>query len=721
MADEPIKRRTSTGAIISFPAGTPPEKIDAVMASIENRVGQNVQPVQPGDQNPEIARAMENLRLWDGRLAQSYDQLREMHGPMDATDTAVAGLGRLANATMLGFADEIAGVGGGIVDSFREGGTFARGYERNRDATRWQLQRFGEENPDWALGLDIGGSLIPAGPAFMGAARTGSLAGRATRVGSVGAGYGAAAGFGSAEGGWEDRLGGALVGGGVGGVVGAALPPTLSAIGAIGRAGGDVARNVAGRARNALDAARGRPPSWSRVADDSERLVIQSLGRDRFMPQPGRPILSQLTGQTPNTLSLARAIWSTPGEGRTRLSMFLDEAQASQHENLLSATSMAMRAEPETFYRALENLDDARRAAATPAYRELYEQVGVVTDPRVLAEMQRPDMQLAMREGLQMLQREDIPLDELVVRGPDGSIVGYHMQLLDYTKRGLDDLTALAANKPNSFRSLSILTSRFRGLLDEVTEVDGASLYRNARDVWSGPTGSMNATEAGRAAWRRGQNADLIRREMEALPEADRDFYRLGAMRQMFDEVTKLPDQRDAAGKFLTAAARQRLTALIDDPTLSEDMFRQIENLYGVARADRGIRGGSTTAPTQAGMDDILDTVRAPGESLLSFFGRLSRGEGPVNAMMGVFSDRAMIGMQRRLGLGRWRTQNPRVQAAMEGAARILTGEDLARGASYSTRLSERALARGEREGRRYRTTRGTGATVGNYAGNDGD
>ena len=720
MADT-IKRRTSTGAIISFPAGTPPDQMGAVIAAFEQQAAQNIQPVQPGDTNPAILRAQENLAAWDRRMAGADATARQMENPMGDREALAAGAGRFANSAFLGFGDELAGVGGGIVDSFREGGTFARGYERTRDGLRMDWQRFGEQHPDWALGADVAGSLVPIGPSAAFAGRAMSGAGRIGRTAALGTAYGATAGFGSGEGGIENRTASALTGGIVGGIGGAALPPTLTALGAIGRRGGDLARGVAGRARNAMDSVRGRPPSWSRTADDSERLVVQALGRDQFTPVPGRPIVEQLGPQTPNTTSLARAIWSTPGEGRTRLSMFLDDAQAKQHETLLGEASRALRAKPETFYTSLERLDGARRDAAFPAYREMWDQVGVVTDPRVLAEMQRPEMQRAMKDALAMLAREDVPIGQMVVTGPNGNVMGYHMQLLDYTKRGLDDAVRRVADRPNEFRSFTMLTQRFRDDLDRISTIEGQSLYRNARDLWSGPTGSMEAAESGRLAWSRGRNADLIQREMMALPEADREFYRLGAMRAMADDVGKLQDQRDAAGRFLSVFNRRRLATLIGDPKEADQMFAEFDRLFRTAQTDRAIRGGSSTAPTQAGMDDIVDTVRAPGEATLNFMGRLAQGEGPINAAFGVFAGRAMQNIERRLGLGRWRTQNPRIQGAMEGAARILTGGEVAQGAGYMTRIAERAAAEGIRQGRRNRAMMRTGRAIGAYSGNDGD
>lgn len=716
-----IKVRAPDGTLISFPEGTPPEQIEAVMRDYTAQGGQNIQPVVPGDVDPVIARAQQNLAEWDRRMAGMDDAARRMLPPMTQREATVAGLGRFANSAFLGFGDEAAGVGGGIVDMFRPEGSFARGYERTRDDVRQTLNRFGEEYPDTALGLDIAGGLVPVTPAFLGAGRAATGLGRSARVGAVGAGYGAAAGFGSGEGGIDNRIASGLTGAAIGGVTGAALPPTLNAIGAIGRAGGDFGRNLLGRAGNAMDRVRGRPPSWNRAADDGERLVLQGMGRDNFVPVPGRPILEQLTGKQPNTEALARAIWATPGQGRARISMFFDDAQAKQHETLLAEAARALRADDRAFYTSLERLDEARRATAFPAYREMWDQVGIVTDPRVIAEMNRPEMRRAMDNALAMLAREDIPAGQLVMRAPDGRVTGYHMQLLDYTKRGLDDMVRRVADRPNEHRSFTMLTQRFRDELDRVSTVEGRSLYRNARDLWSGPTGSMEAAEAGRLAWSRGRNADLIEREMAALPEADREFYRMGAMRALADEVGKLSDNRDAAGRFLSVFNRRRLATLIGDNASSNEMFGELDRLFRIAGADRRIRGGSSTAPTQAGMDDVLDTVRAPGETTLGYVGRLARGEGPINAAFGVFAQNMERGIARRMGLGRWRTQNPRVQGAMEGAARILTGGEVAQGAGYMTRIAERAAAEGARQGRRYRRTRGLGGLGGATMGNDGD
>ncbi|MGI9494206.1 MAG: hypothetical protein ACR2QF_17585 [Geminicoccaceae bacterium] len=123
-----------------------------------------------------------------------------------------------AQGLTLGFADELYGLGAGLIP----------GGQNREEATKAARARLARADPRAALAGELAGSLVIPG----GAARTGaSLLARAGRGALAGAGQGAVGGFGRAEGGVEERLPAAGVGGALGaglGGAGAAVAPAIA-------------------------------------------------------------------------------------------------------------------------------------------------------------------------------------------------------------------------------------------------------------------------------------------------------------------------------------------------------------------------------------------------------------------------------------------------------------------------------------------------------------
>lgn len=166
-----------------------------------------------------------NRRSDARRISKMIEQKRPKKGPLTAMQRARGALDAFSRGVTLGALDELQGlVAGGV--NVAMGRDFSEGYERAAKKSLERAEEFREDVGPVAYVPEIAGSIVPgllAAP----------IAG-ASRLGQAGvlAGEGALAGALSAEGGLEERGKGALIGAGVGTVLGgagAALPRTTQA------------------------------------------------------------------------------------------------------------------------------------------------------------------------------------------------------------------------------------------------------------------------------------------------------------------------------------------------------------------------------------------------------------------------------------------------------------------------------------------------------------
>ncbi|MFD1945071.1 hypothetical protein [Paradevosia shaoguanensis] len=182
----------------------------------------------------------------------------------------VEGAARAAlQGATFGFGDELVAAGAA---AFNPDQSQSFGDKFNAYLSREQglVDNFREDNPVVAYGSEIAGA-IPTGVAAGGqlAGRGATLGMRALTGAGVGAGQGAAYGFGSADGDLADRGMNALMSAGVGGVVGGAIPLVSNTIGSA------VQRGQQGRI---LDAAAKAAPTADDLKSAASAMFEQATG-----------------------------------------------------------------------------------------------------------------------------------------------------------------------------------------------------------------------------------------------------------------------------------------------------------------------------------------------------------------------------------------------------------------------------------------------------------
>ena len=179
---------------------------------------------------------LKSKKVPDDLLPDELRQDLEGSGQLPAARLSGALQGLLA-----GFGDEVQGAAGATIDTARSavglggddfGKTFGERYERYRDQARSEFDQYREERPWESFGVTLAGGALPA-IATGGSSAATTLSGRAMAGAGTGAAWGGVAGFGSGEGGLNERLAsagqGAAFGAAMGGAVNVVAPHIINA------------------------------------------------------------------------------------------------------------------------------------------------------------------------------------------------------------------------------------------------------------------------------------------------------------------------------------------------------------------------------------------------------------------------------------------------------------------------------------------------------------
>lgn len=209
--------------------------VEEIAASIGGEQQQSaVAPAAPGSAGnaappPGLRPGTREYADWAAQQARAGKVLPQVSDPA-FTETQSSLLDPFVQGVTFGFGDELRGaVQGGLAAA--QGGDYGSVYDQTVDESRNALSHERNVNPIGSVAAEIAGA-IPTGMVAGGqlAGRGANLGLRALSTGAVGAGQGAAYGFGAAEGDAGERAGGAAIGGLTGGVVGAATPLIGNAI-----------------------------------------------------------------------------------------------------------------------------------------------------------------------------------------------------------------------------------------------------------------------------------------------------------------------------------------------------------------------------------------------------------------------------------------------------------------------------------------------------------
>lgn len=521
-----------------------------------------------------------------------------------------------------GFADEIAGGFGGVMDWMGFGpkgseGTFSEGYDRTVNKARGNLDAYRERNPTTALVGEIGGAVatlpvagamnIVRAPAAISkaaplAARAANSVGRGAAAtansAATGAAYGAAYGAGAADGDIGERASGALEGGTMGGILGAAAPAVIGvgkkALSAAVGTPAKALKNAAAPRRQAermmVEAAKKDAATAGRTLDDT------ALGLE-IMNSQGIPIRPLDTGAT--TRDLGRTALSASPQGKDILNEMVNkrfETQAARAADTITKFAPGVNAPAKRDF-----LQKAAKAANKPLYDKAYREGEAGIWHSGLKQLTlAPAMQQAIRDAAKTGANKAAVEGVRPPRNPfsfadDGTMsmvpgVRPNLRFWDAVKQNLDDQYSAASRSGDKGRARDVQAIK-KQLVDYLDAA--APTYKQARGVAASFFGAEDALEAGKAFTRRpGDNAG-VREALAKMSKPERELFGEGFATQIIDDLRNVRDRQTVTTKIMESPAARERFELALGPKAAREMEAtlQIESIMDLGRA--AIQGGA--------------------------------------------------------------------------------------------------------------------------------
>lgn len=514
---------------------------------------------------------MNDQQLADALYTKYYSDLPRdqfnasigLSGPVNPTDQAVEESrlmprvqGAIEQGASLGFADEVGAAGaatGAFLKNLPQGLSAAseaagKRYDEKLGFERTQARKFAAENPWTNAALETAGGFVmgpqqqPMGlaagakpPSALSASTPLGTIGKSAATGGV---LGGVQGFGSGEGGLQDRAINAGLTGAVTGVLGGAIP----ALGYGISAGVDAARNLLSKT-NADDQAK----AFILKAMEADNISVDDAIA-RYQAAGGKPIaLVDIGGE--NVKGLARGAAATPGPARQQVQDFVATRQAGQGGRIADDVANAI-SPNQNYTGTVDDLLAAQSAKSDPLYKSVVRPENLVPDDK-FADLAK-DPFLAKTIG----QVRSDPLFGMESLPPNS------LPVLDAAKKHLDDLIGTARQTGEKNRA-RLLTERKNALVAAADEAFPD--YKLARDAFSGPAQSMDALELGRNILK--ESSDVTAKAIKELGEGDREFFKAGVVRAIKDAADNATDGADITKKFFgKPALREKLQAAFDTP-----------------------------------------------------------------------------------------------------------------------------------------------------------
>jgi hypothetical protein len=506
----------------------------------------------------------------------------------DFLDTATAGV-----------ADEVGAAGGAIGEMLSgRGADLGSAYDTSLNDIRAARDRHREENPTASLAAQLMGGVYTGGIGARWASQAPALMPTIMRGAAVGSGYGGAAGFGSTDGDFLDRLKGAAGGALAGGAVGGAVPPLIAGLGGV--AGG--AGKLGTRIRDAFTTGSPNPPHLPEgaviegatsarpgVTEAARREIAIRMQRDGMTPDDiayqlklmGDDAVIADAGST-STQRLLDTTAQLPGETSRAVDDFMTGRQYRQGDRINQAAGNRLGTDG-NFYQNIDQLNATMKAKAGPLYRQAYAENPVVNSPQVMEYLNRPAMQDAMRNATRMMRNEGVDPNQMGVLIDDAGNVSFEsmpsLQTLDYIKRGLDDVLDSYRDKTTGRlvlntegRGIENLRRDYVAALDEATG-GPESVYAAARAAYAGPASQKAAMDAGRRVFK--ADAEVTQKMIADMAMDERAAYLEGVAKAIQDMTDKgLDASNSVRALFGTPAKRRALAAAFDDP----DQFAKFQS-----------------------------------------------------------------------------------------------------------------------------------------------
>jgi Transglycosylase SLT domain len=552
----------------------------------------------------------------DPRMVGSKTEREQVTAPAERkayeagrqTDARRGLINALQGPTM-GFADEIIGAGGGVLNALK-GGSYKEGYREARQFARGADDQASADNPIFSTATQLAASAPTAVLGYgAGLVKGAGVGANALRAGITGGVQGAIGGAGrstaqTAEGVTTD----AATGGAIGAALGGVTAPIAAAVGAVGR---NVAQRVSGKAATV--------GAQEKIAEALLRDARPSLSAESAIGQAGarinklgpRATVADSAGE--NTRQLLDTLATLPGQTKNNAAQVIRDRQVSRAGVMIDAADKGLGAGGRRLAGTVQDLADQRATAAAPLYQQLHAQQIAPTD-NLQSIIQAADELGASKLARTIATAERAPFTLGDAPGPIA------FRDLDRLKQGLDTMigreTDLAGKVSPTGNAVMKLKQAMLQELDSATvdPATGASLYKAARDAYSGPSAMMSAAETGRKLI--SSNEAGIQQALRGMSASELDAARVGMFEGLRQKLGNSKAGRtEIMGAYENPAIADKLKALF--PT--QRAYREFAaTAAGEARLKslESVGKGSQTAARQYGAGDLdMGAIGALGKA----------------------------------------------------------------------------------------------------------
>lgn len=474
--------------------------------------------------------------------SEATTQGRNMNPSAQGALTALQG-------PMMGFADELAGAGSAVTGAIAnltpwgDDKSFAENYRSARDKVRGANTQFTKDNPRTAIVTQLMASAptIVAAP-FRSAGAVPQVTGplkTAAQAARSGGAYGAVSGIGESA---AEDIGGVVADAAKGAAGGAAAGGALSGAGsAVGAVGKNVAQRL--RTQSAADAAREkvaeallRDARGTAFTSGHSNPLDQAAAR---MGKLGDEATIADSGGT-STRALLDTVATLPGKTKDAVERLIHTRQAGRGARLVNAADDALATGGRGYTATLEAFDNSKQAAAKPLY-DAIRQVSVRVDDDLAKLITASEKAHGGAETLAKL-RQEVPIDLSKLKAGDD----VPFMALDKVKQSLYDLgqSAKRSGEKELGRAYDDLRVKLTRKMDALSPTNAqGSIYKQARDAYSGPAALRDAVEEGRGAMK--ADAIGVAELTRGMSASEREAFKLGALQSIRDKVGREAGQTE--------------------------------------------------------------------------------------------------------------------------------------------------------------------------------
>ena len=577
---------------------------------------------------------------FDELMAQ-YEQEKQTNKAKSMTGAA-KGLISTANAATLGLGGQVYGLAGGVGE-YLEGGDFSKGYKENRDLIRGIEKSYEDEYPNLSIGTNVAASLPltmfnPLPMKVMGTAANALTTGQKTarvlsnvgRAGVTAAGYGGISGIGNSD---ANDISGILRDGTntalESGIGGAGLYLGMAGAGGLGRnlyqrtsmgkasaarfADLKVAEALARDAEGKLFKASVNRPSD--IIDEAGNMAAARLKR---LPE-GAPLATSSGG---NLLDLTDIAAISGGATKQAVARKQHELAAKEALRMTAAASKALGTGRPDFNTTIADFTNAAKLKAAPYYNQL-QGVNLQIDDDLRGILARSEPFFA---GSNLRSKVDNVGGATLKEALNPAATSVPLARLDVLKQTLYDMEEAGkrSGKLGLSRSIAKLRNELTNKLDDLSPKtqQGDSVYKLARDAYSGDMQLKNAVEQGRLIFR--EDAMNIRDTLKTMSQSEKDAFRLGVYQAIVDKTGKGGGRTELLNNYKDPAITDRLKAVFgsDYRKFASKLAAEFE-----LKKFQKVAGGSQTATRQQGLNDIeLSPLRDASEGVGALASGSARG-----------------------------------------------------------------------------------------------